>query len=378
MDSGNSIIDRILTSKQTEAMEHLSPSETVSQLLKALTEKEADVVRRRYGLNGLRRETLEDIGKQYRVTRERIRQIERLAIKKVVALKDFDVITRPTTTAVSQVLSSHGGFLEEQALLRTLLQIAGDTPENCNAMLFLLHELLGEHFDHIDANRRYHAGWRMRLSSMEQLDTLVNRLVAFFENVGHPLAHDEFIHRFRGVEGQAAVSDDALLAAVDVAIALGHNPFGEYGLTEWGHIAPRRMNDKIFLVLKRAGEPLHFMEIAKRINEAGFDDRKAYPPTVHNELILDPHYVLVGRGIYALKEWGYEPGIVADVLASVLRRAGRPLERDELVEAVLKQRMVKRNTIHLALTDRERFSRHQNGTYTLTDRQTNATPTARH
>ncbi len=378
----NSILDRILTSKQTEAMEHLSPSETVHQLLKMVTEKEADVLNRRYGLAGQKNETLEDIGVTYKVTRERIRQIERLAVQKVKASREFDHIVQPIKAAVTQVLTTHGGFLEERSLLKTLLQIAGDNQENSNAMLFLLHELLNEHFERIEANRQFFDGWKMRNASLTQFAKLIDRVTAFFETVKHPLPMEAFLQRFRaspeGTDWPGPLADEMLLSLFDLAKPLGHNPFGEYGLATWGQIHPRRMNDKIYLVLKRQGKPMHFTEIATAINEVGFDDRRAYPPTVHNELILDRKYVLVGRGIYALGEWGYQPGIVADVLTNTLQQAGHPMTRDELVAAVLKQRLVKRNTIHLALTNRQHFVKNPDGTYALNQHQTNAAATDRH
>jgi hypothetical protein len=125
------------------------------------------------------------------------------------------------------------------------------------------------------------------------------------------------------------------------------------------------MSDKIYLVLKKVGKPLHFNDITRLINETKFDHRVAYPPTVHNELILNDRYVLVGRGIYALKEWGYKPGVVVDILTSILKKEQRPMTRDELVAEVLKQRMVKRNTIHLALTNRKKFIKDLKGAYSL-------------
>lgn len=383
MDSkGNSIIDRILTSKQTEAMEHLSPSETVHQLLKTVTEKEADVLNRRYGLAGKKNETLEDIGATYKVTRERIRQIERFAVQKLKTSRAFDSIVQPIKAAVTQVLATHGGFLEERSLLKTLLQMAGDTKENWNATLFLLHELLNDHFEHIEANRQFFAGWKMRNASLEQVATLIDRVTTFFDAVKHPLPMDVFLQRFRSspeaADWSGTLTDEMLLSLFDLAKRLGHNPFGEYGLATWGQIHPRRMNDKIYLVLKRQAKPMHFTEIAKAINDVGFDDRRAYPPTVHNELILDRQYVLVGRGIYALREWGYQPGIVADVLTSILQQAGRSMTREELVAAVLKQRLVKRNTIHLALTNRQHFVKNPDGTYVLNQHQTNGVAADRH
>ncbi len=366
-------------------MEHLSPSETVTQLLKNVSGKEADVLRRRFGLNGQTKQTLEEIGKGYNVTRERIRQIERLTITKIKSLKDFEESIQAMKAAVTQVLTSHGGFLEEQALLKTLLQIAGDIPENSNAVTFLLGELLGDHFDRVEATRSVRVGWKLRHASLERLESLIAALAAFFKTAGTPMAIDDLVREFHQTpfaQGAAETpTEETIAAAVDMAKHLGHNPFGEYGLLEWGQIHPRRMNDKIYLVLKKKGEPMHFTDIAQKINETAFDDRKAYPPTVHNELILDTHYVLVGRGIYALREWGYEPGVVAEVIAATIRDAGHPLTRKEIVEAVLKQRLVKKNTIHLALTNRERFMRRDDGTYALTEQptpQTNASAPNRH
>ena len=112
---------------------------------------------------------------------------------------------------------------------------------------------------------------------------------------------------------------------------------------------------------------MHFTDIAKAINETGFDHKTAYPATVHNELILDSKYVLVGRGTYALSEWGYLPGVVADVIERVMRDAGEPLTKDEIVERVLKQRVVKSSTVALALMNRKRFTKLPGSRYRLVE-----------
>ena len=125
------------------------------------------------------------------------------------------------------------------------------------------------------------------------------------------------------------------------------------------------MSEKAYLVLRKPGEPLHFNDITNLINETAFDKKIAYPATIHNELILDERYVLVGRGIYALKEWGYEPGTVLDVIVGILKKAGKPMTKDEIVEAVLKQRIVRKSTIFLALTNRDKIKKLPDGAYTL-------------
>ena len=138
---------------------------------------------------------------------------------------------------------------------------------------------------------------------------------------------------------------------------LEQNKFGFWGLTDWSEIMPKTINHKIYLILKHEGKPLHFKEIANRINEIQFDHKRANPATVHNELILDDKYVLIGRGIYALKEWGYSNGTVTDVVAEVLEESGTPLTKDEIVERVMDKRLVKKATINLALMDKTRFNK---------------------
>ena len=117
-------------------------------------------------------------------------------------------------------------------------------------------------------------------------------------------------------------------------------------------------------MIKKSGKPLHFADIAKAINETKFDEKIAYPPTVHNELILDDKYVLVGRGIYALKEWGYEPGNVADVIEQYLAKEG-PRTKQEIIDYVLNKRDVKKSTVYLSLMNSKRIKKANDGKYAL-------------
>jgi hypothetical protein len=71
--------------------------------------------------------------------------------------------------------------------------------------------------------------------------------------------------------------------------------------------------------------------------------------------------------IYALKEWGYEKGTVADIISEVLREASAPLHRDEIVKRVLKSRFVKETTILLNLQGKPQFKRVAKATYELAE-----------
>ncbi|MFZ6036027.1 MAG: sigma factor-like helix-turn-helix DNA-binding protein [Patescibacteria group bacterium] len=369
MDGQNSILDRVISSKQSTEIEQFNPSEVVSQLFKALTSREEDVLRRRHGLSGKPRETLEEIGATYSVTRERVRQIENTAISKIQRLKDFGTVVNPIESIVSTVLEQHGGIMSEEDLLAQLLQVVGDTDTSRHNILFIISELLDGSFKLIKEDDEFRRAWRTQHAPIHIMKEVIQSVLTIITEFNKPISSTELVNRFKQTEAytrnQDQLNDDALISYVQVSQKISKNPFDEYGISEWGSIVPRRMNDKIYLVLKKNGKPMHFTEITKMINETKFDSRKAYPPTVHNELILNDQYVLVGRGIYALKEWGYKPGVVASVLIEILRAAGHPLGRDELVRLVLDQRMVKKNTVHLALTDKTKFKKLPDGTYTL-------------
>ncbi|HBA52442.1 TPA: hypothetical protein DCY68_01420 [Candidatus Azambacteria bacterium] len=78
--------------------------------------------------------------------------------------------------------------------------------------------------------------------------------------------------------------------------------------------------------------------------------------------------MLIGRGIYALKDWGYEPGTVKDVLLNLFKKSRRPLSKDEIINKVTAQRLVKANTILLNLQNRNYFERTADGKYSLKDK----------
>ena len=94
-------------------------------------------------------------------------------------------------------------------------------------------------------------------------------------------------------------------------------------------------------------------------------NKKTYPQTVHNELIKDPRFVLVGRGTYALAEWGYVPGTIKDIITKVLKDKSEPVHKDEIVKQVLAQRLVAKNTVLMNLNNKANFEKDQNDKYFL-------------
>lgn len=371
MNKQNSILDKVIHSKQTAEMQGFNPSETVSTLLKYLTNKEEDVLRRRFGLNGQPKETLESIGKSYQVTRERIRQIESTADKKIKSLKEFSDISVQLEHVITNVLKKNGGIMEENSLLEQLLSFSSNNPINYNCVLFILEELLSHKIKRTTPSTVFKKSWSVPHVSLEFVAQTINKIIDIIKGENKPLTTEKLLEKFYANPSFQAdknkLPEEAVRSYVNISQKVDKNPFEEYGLAEWGTINPKRMRDKIYLVLKKEGKPLHFNKITELINKVKFDRRRAYAPTVHNELILNKDFVLVGRGIYALQEWGYKPGIVADVLVEILKKSGEPLTREELVKRVLEQRVVRKNTIHLALTDKSKFKRLEDKRYTLVE-----------
>lgn len=140
---------------------------------------------------------------------------------------------------------------------------------------------------------------------------------------------------------------------------------GVWGLIKWPSVNPKNIRDKIFVILENKKEPMHFSEIAEEIKNSDFNRKDVTTQAIHNELIKDKRFVLIGRGIYALDNWGYKQGTVSDIITYVLKEAGEPLYRDEIVKRVLERRKVKETTVLLNLQSKKQFKRVAKATYAL-------------
>lgn len=362
-----SILDQVITAKHQSDLASFNPHETLEGILAALTEREREIIKLRHGLSGYEKKTLEEIGKKYTITRERVRQIENSSLKKII--KNFDeTYLQQIEDITNGILSEHGGLMAEVNLIKELLTSSGYNNDNHSAIVFILGQLLKHRFHFVRESRENYDYWKTPESSVDFYDTTVDHVVTIIESHGSPIALEHLLAKIQDTEyyqSKEDLTDKVVLNYIYITKKLKSNPYEEWGLSHWSDISPKRMNDKIYLVLKKENRPMHFTEIADTINKMNFDHRLAYPATIHNELILDDKYVLVGRGIYALKEWGYKPGVVSDVIEEVLRKSEKPMSKKEIIEAVLKHRLIKETTITLALMNKNRFVKDEKGNYTL-------------
>jgi predicted hydrolase (HD superfamily) len=343
------------TTTKSGAALSINLQELLSSLFLVLTDKEAQVIRRRFALQGSQKQTLEKIGKQFNVTRERIRQIESIALGKLRRTVRTTRLDEVNELARS-IVRSHGGLQREDLLISAVLQQIADSSDLDGAVLRLSISIDTDLHEGSRSNT-FVPFWRLESLSMEDISTVVGAMVKTLKkrkscmSLGEMVTTVQSLNLFSGRVPSPELIESCL--AVDERFRA--IPEG-WGLTEWRFVRPRSIRDKVEIILKKSGQPLHFMEIANRIREAKFDHKNVTVQAVHNELIRYPQFVLVGRGLYALREWGYESGTVADVIERILKDKG-PLSKKEIITEVGKQRTVKVGTISLNLQKMPYFKR---------------------
>lgn len=340
-------------------------NKVVGQLLGVLNARSRDVVSRRFGLKNGEKETLDSIGKGYGVTRERVRQIEEVALKQMRGHLEsgFSGTVAPYATLAYSILEEHGGTLHENELFEKFFgDIKNKKVANAN-LTFLL--ALNNQLHRFGETDNTHSFWTISPKHAQTSKNVIGSLVSIFQKHKNTVKHEELFNFYKKSASNSAVEPKAFAASLALSKDIGRNIFGEVGLVSWPRIKPRGVRDKAYLILKREGAPKHFTDITKLINLANFSTRKANIQTVHNELIKDDRFVLVGRGIYGLSEWGLKAGTVKDVLMDILRLARSPMPKVDLVSQVLNNRMVKENTILLNLQDSKVFKKTDDGLYTL-------------
>ena len=358
------ILDKIMGSQTANSLNEFQPLSLVTNLLIQLKERDREILAKRFGLDGVETETLESIGKRYNLTRERVRQIEKDSLT-YLRKKQLPELEQ-SLQLIFDTIMEHGNIMSEEFLMQTMQAAKSDSKET-QAIRFLLN--LSDQFENLKDSPVYNESWYIVGFDLNKLDTTVKNFEAILQAHGRVMTQVALNLKFKASEyfqlHEAELTDKALQSYLNVAKSIQINPFGEIGLKFWSEVKPRDVGDKAYLVLKHHGQPEHYSMITKMINDNKFDARTAFQETVHNELIKDDRFILIGRGIYALAEWGYKKGVVADVIKEVMKALNRPLSREEIIAEVLKRRQVKRNTILVGLSNRQHFAKAGKDKYTL-------------
>lgn len=333
-------------------------AQLVKQLLAEVPERAREVLTYRFGLGtSADRETLEAIGDRWGITRERVRQIEAAGLETIRASKTFKT-AQPLFDELCDHVHSLGAVIEEDELLGSL---ANDEKAR-NRFRFLL--VVGSAFFRERETEHFYARWHVDHSTAEAVHQALTRLYASLSDkdvLAEGEMMDRFLEELREVN-DAYKNEEVLKRWLSLSKTISANPLSEWGRAEAPAIRTKGIRDYAYLVIKRAGQPMHFSDVAKAIGQ--LFAKEAHVATTHNELIKDTRFVLVGRGLYALSEWGFKPGVVRDVIRDVLSKKGA-LTREQVIEQVKKVRYVKDNTILVNLNDPKNFKRQKDGTYTV-------------
>lgn len=347
------------TDKKTKVVTlSFNPKQVVKRLLSSIPARAQDVISGRFGLNQTGEEmTLEAIGKKYGITRERVRQIENYAVSHIRKSDQYEK-EKPIFDELKTAIKRMGGVISEDDLLDTLSRDI--TTRKC--IHFML--VVGDEFNKIKEDAEFKHRWHI---DKELSDRIHEALQGLYQKLGDDEIIPEseiiasFLEHLKDVSDEYK-EDEILTRWLSMAKNIGKNPLGEWGKSGSSNIKTKGVRDYAYLILRKHGSPIHFREVAKLISEVF--KKKAHIATTHNELIKDDRFVLVGRGLYALKEWGYQTGVVRDVIKDILKKNG-PLPKERIIEQVLKERYVKENTILVNLQNPKFFKKNKQGFYTV-------------
>ena len=320
-------------------------------LLRDLPKRTQAVISRRFGFDTGNKETLEAVGDDYSITRERVRQIENFGMDK--AREKAQTISQNVFQHFAQQINTFGGFKKENSLLQ---ELGGSNLKPY--VLFLLN--IDNQFKRFPESSDFFPAWAIEANPVKKARKAANSFIKELEKKNKP-----FIFEDSKIYKTNPANSKALFSSIELSKRILRNSDGLCGFATWPEINPRGIKDKAFLVLKKENKPMHFTNVADFI-QAKEENKKPYLfKTVHNELIKDNRFVLVGRGLYGLQEWGYETGHVKDVIFSVLKKAQKPMPKQKIVDYVLKQRFVKESTVLLNLNNRDYFQQDNRGRYTV-------------
>lgn len=346
--------------KQPSAKIAFKPKVIVSRLLSALPERSRIVLESRFGLgNSPERQTLESIGERYGITRERVRQIENHALAAVRKSPAFEQANE-AFQELERIVHSLGGIVCEDDLLSFITK----DEHMQNYIYFLL--VLGDPFKYRKEDEDVNRCWYVDPKLAAQVEGALRNLYAGLgddELIPESEMIDRFLVELKDINDKHR-DEEILRRWLSISKKVGKNPLGEWGLSFSPNVKTKGIRDYAYLAVKKHGSPLHFTEVAGMIEK--LFGRSAHVATTHNELIKDPRFVLVGRGMYALREWGYTSGVVRDVIREVLREHG-PMTREQIIEKVLKERHVKPGTIVVNLQNQKYFKRGKDGRWSVVD-----------
>ena len=322
-------------------------------------DREKEIVSRRFGLSG-NKETLEQIGDMLSITRERVRQLEKaILIRLRISAEDNTI---PELAHAEKIIIRNLTEMGRVARISDLAEkiFGKDVTERQRSALSFIGEI-SNNLTIIEENDKYYNAIGIsEYGSNKEVKQKVDEIVNLIKKNKAPMSIDDLDNNLNYEHPdhiKAIASISKLLATLN----------NLWGLAKWPTVNPKNIRDKIYVVLEEKKAPMHFEEIADAIKKSDFRRKNVTIQAIHNELIKDSRFVLIGRGIYALDSWGYKKGTVSETITDILKQAKKPLSREQIVKRVLMTRKVKETTILLNLQNKKLFKKIDKNSYTIAD-----------
>lgn len=322
--------------------------ESIEKCPKIRKDREKDILFDRFGLEG-KNKTLQAIGDKHGITRERVRQIVNNGIKKIQENCVSDN-TKKTIKIIEDFVTKNGGYVTTEFLAK---KFTDGQRKQINSLKFVAN--LSKKISYVPTTIENHEGWRVNKFKIIKAKEIIEKSTKILKEKNTPLTAKRLAEII-------SEKEDLINASLSASNKLMKTDKNKWGFTSWPQINPKSIKDKSRYVMKKHGKPIHYHDLSMKISE--ISNKQVTKQSVHNELIKNKDFILVGRGIYALAEWGYEPGIVEEVIVEILNEAGEPLHKNVIIKRVLERRIVKPSTIVLNL-QKPRFKKVDKKVYTL-------------
>ncbi len=330
--------------------------QSFNKVLLWLSEKEREVIERRVGLFW-ERETLQSIWNSFSpsITRERVRQIEDTWIKKIWRIIKATLLLDIQDKA-RDLLELHWGLLVKDKLINSIIKelwLDRDINASIIEVVIQSSQEVSKSKPRLGAFTYFYL-WNC---SKSMVDAIHKEALKVLRRKKDVMEQDSLyaIVKENLASEISWITIPMIDSSLDVFEDLVKWEETLIGLSRWKILNPKTLKDKAIYVMKKEKVPMHFVDISNKITDYLSESVKVN--TIHNELIRNSEFVLIGRWIYALKEWWFTPWAVIDVIADILEKNGWPMTTEEITAKVLETRNVKKTTIYMNLQNKKLIER---------------------
>lgn len=239
----------MFSSSQTPVVKTLTEiDEIVQNLLLLLSEKEKEVITKRFNLDSQGKRTLEEIGQEFAVTRERVRQIEKNALNKMKR-NVFNTALSGLNEFVTTLVRTSGGLIRKKSLLQEIKSLVPDNRELAEGPLDLSFALHDE-IESVGNTINFHPHLREKSIPEYNLKFAANNLINQLQKYGDAKNLTKIQNDLGPVLNEVDFNIVKVKSLIEIDKRLKLLNDNTVGLSEWRHIHPRTLRDKILFILK--------------------------------------------------------------------------------------------------------------------------------